>query len=260
MQLGEQIWTTIATQTHKVVVVPLGSLEQHGHHLPLLTDSMIGSEIARRAEAELGDQALFLPMLWLGSSHHHRHYPGTVSLSRDVYVQVLVDILESLIDAGFRRIFLLNAHGGNIGPANAAMYDIQLRHRQNIPELWLTFASWFTLAAAQIAAIDELQQKHVTHACELETSMILTSQPALVNLPAARGANIPFASAFYCPDDSGPSRVSVPRMFEQLSQTGSLGHPEHATAAKGEALYASATREVVAFIREFALWQSVQPQ
>jgi len=57
-----------AELTGKVVVLPLGSLEQHGHHLPLLTDSMIGGEIARRAEAELGDEALFLPTLWVGAS------------------------------------------------------------------------------------------------------------------------------------------------------------------------------------------------
>lgn len=59
MQLGEQIWTDVDDLAHKVVVLPLGSLEQHGHHLPMLTDSMIGAEVARRAEAGLGDEALF---------------------------------------------------------------------------------------------------------------------------------------------------------------------------------------------------------
>jgi creatinine amidohydrolase len=77
----------------------------------------------------MGDQALVLPMLWI-SSLHHRLFPGTVSVTRDVYVTLLVDLLESQIDAGFRRIFMLNAHGGNIGPANAAIYDVQLRHRR----------------------------------------------------------------------------------------------------------------------------------
>src|SRR5579871_3298673 len=102
MHLGERNWTEIANLTEKVVVLPLGSLEQHGHHLPLLTDSMIGAEIARRAEAELGDTALFLPMLWVGASDHHRAFSGTVSVSNAVYVDLLVDMLESLIAAGFR--------------------------------------------------------------------------------------------------------------------------------------------------------------
>src|SRR3954467_1624372 len=107
MQLGERGWTDVEALFDRVVVLPLGSLEQHGHHLPLFTDSLIGTEIARRAEAELGDEALFLPMLWVGASDHHRKFPGTVSISNDVYIRVLVDILESLISTGFRRIFLL---------------------------------------------------------------------------------------------------------------------------------------------------------
>src|ERR1051326_8464698 len=126
---GEQRWTQTAANTDRVIVAPLGSLEQHGHHLPLLTDSMIGTEIARRAEAELRDEALFLPLLWVGASDHHRAFPGTVSISNSVYVEVLVDMVESLVSAGFRRIFLLNSHGGNITPGRMAIYDVQLNHR-----------------------------------------------------------------------------------------------------------------------------------
>src|SRR5436853_3017411 len=106
MQLGERNWREAGDLKGKVVVAPIGSLEQHGHHLPLLTDSLIGAEVARRAEAELGDAALFLPTLWVGASDHHRAFPGTVSISNSVYVDVLIDMLESLIGSGFRRIFL----------------------------------------------------------------------------------------------------------------------------------------------------------
>ena len=79
MQLGERNWTEVQPLTDRVVVATLGSLEQHGHHLPLLTDTMIGTEIARRAEAELGEEALFLPPLWIGASDHHRAFSGTVT-------------------------------------------------------------------------------------------------------------------------------------------------------------------------------------
>ena len=260
MQYGEQTWNTIPAQTPQVVVVPLGSLEQHGHHLPLLTDSLICGEIARRAADELGDTALFLPVLWLGASDHHRGFAGTVSLANATYVQVLIELLESLIGTGFRRIFVLNAHGGNEVPGAQAIYDVQRRHYASIPELWLAFGSWMVMASEQIAAIDALDQKHVTHACELETSMILRLNPALVLLEAARGANISFESAFYSPDFSRPDRVQVPRSFEQLSVTGAFGHPEVATAANGEALFSVATREIVTFVREFATWQLIEPQ
>ncbi len=259
MQFGERNWTEIEGLNERVVVLPLGSLEQHGHHLPLLTDTYIGAEIARRAEAELGDTALFLPTLWIGASHHHRSFPGTVSLGNELYVRVVTDILESLIDGGFRRIFLLNAHGGNITPARIALYDMQLRHRDK-PELWLAFSSWWTLAAEQVAALPNVQQEMVTHACEQETAMILKLRPELVKMEAARGANIPFDSAFYFPDFAKPDRVDVPRTFEQISLTGACGHPELATAENGEALFAAAAEQVIAFVREFAGWQSFAPR
>jgi len=258
MHYGERDWTEIKGLTDRVVVLPIGSLEQHGHHLPLLTDTMIGTEIARRAHAELGDEALFLPPLWVGASDHHKAFPGTVSISNSVYVKVLVDMMESLISGGFRRIFLLNSHGGNITPGRMAIYEVQLNHRE-LPELYLAFSSWWTLAAEQVAALTNVKQEMVTHACEQESSMILRLRPELVKREAARGATIPFESAFYYPDFSKPSRVDVPRAFDQLSVTGAFGHPEIAEAEKGEALFAAAVGEVTKFIREFAGWPVFAP-
>ena len=89
--------------------------------------------------------------------------------------------------------------------------------------------------------------------------MILNLRPELVRPGAARGANIPFESAFYCPDFSRPSRVDVARTFDQLSETGAFGHPETGTAEKGEALFEAAAGEVVSFVREFAGWPGVRP-
>jgi creatinine amidohydrolase len=259
MQLGERGWTDVQALVDRVVVVPLGSLEQHGRHLPLFTDSLIGTEIARRAEAELGDEALFLPMLWVGASDHHRMFPGTVSISNDVYSRVLGDMLESLISTGFRRIFLLTAHGGNVLPGRVALYDVQLRHRDK-PDLWMALSSWWSIAAPQVAAMPGLEQSTVSHACELETSMILQLRPELVRLEAVQSARIPFESAFYVPDFTRESRVDVARSFEQLSASGAFCFPELATAEKGEALFATATAEVVAFVRELATWKAIEPR
>jgi creatinine amidohydrolase len=252
MLYGEQNWTQIPDLTDKVVVVPLGSMEQHGHHLPLLTDTMGCIEIARRAEQELGDLALFTPMLWIGASDHHLGFPGTVSVHNATYTAMIEEILESLIGAGFRRIVLLNSHGGNAAPGGAALYEVEMRHREET-DLWLAMATWFSLAAPQIAAIDALEQKRVTHACELETSMILTLRPELVRLEAARGAHTPFPSQF-------TSRVTVQRPFEFRSETGALGHPELGTAEKGEAMLQAGVEQVVAFVRELASWPPIEPR
>jgi creatinine amidohydrolase len=140
-----------------------------------------------------------------------------------------------------------------------SIYDVQMRHRE-MPDLWLAFSSWWTIAAERVAALTQVEQEMVTHACEQETSMVLRLRPELVKLDAARGANIPFDSAFYCPDFGRPSRVDVPRAFDRLSVTGAFGHPEVATAVKGEALFHAAVSEVVAFVREFAAWKPFPPQ
>jgi creatinine amidohydrolase len=260
MQLGELNWTQIKEQTHKTVIVPIGALEQHGHHLPLLTDSMIGAEITHRAELALGDEFLFLPMLWVGASDHHLSFPGTVSLSAEAYEKVLIDMVESLVSAGFRRIFLLNSHAGNIVPAQRALYEVQLKHRVDKTELWLVFSSWFDIAAKAINNLEGFTQTNIIHACEWETSMIQQAHSHLVQSEFPPAARIPdFPSVYYTPDHSKPSRVSVVRTMEQVSKTGAFGYPELASPEKGEALFATATQEVVTFLREFATWPPLTP-
>jgi creatinine amidohydrolase len=256
MLYGELNWTQIPDLADKVVVVPLGSLEQHGHHLPLLTDTMTGAEIARRAEQALGEAAVFLPTLYLGASDHHLGFPGTVSLHNETYSRVISDVLESLIGAGFRRIVLLNAHGGNVGPASAALYEVQMRRRDEM-DLWLVLATWYTLAGAQISALEGMTQERLSHACEMETSLVLYLRPELVRLAAARGRTEPFRSRFY---GLGASRVVVRKPFHHISQTGALGHPEHATREKGEALLRIGVEQVVACIQEIAAWPPIAPR
>ncbi len=259
MQYGEHRWPQMPDLADRVVVLPLGSLEQHGHHLPLLTDSLICTEIVARAQAQLEDVALFLPLVWVGASEHHNRFPGTVTLSHATYADMLDDIMESLIGSGFKRILLLNAHGGNALPGQSALYRVQMRHRDR-RDLWLVFATWFELARPQIAAVSGLEQDHVTHACELETSMVLSLRPELVDLSAARGAIVPFESAFYSPDSRRASRVTVARPFEHISLTGGYGHPELAAVEKGEALFSAVVDEVIACVREVAAWEAPRPR
>ena len=258
MEYGEYNWTQMAGLAGRVAVVPLGSMEQHGHHLPLLTDSMIGREIVRRAEEALGETAVFLPMLWLGASDHHRAFPGTVTINVETYTHFVSDILESLIRSGFERVLVLNSHGGNILAGKRAVYDVRTRHHDR-RELWLVFATWYELAAEQISALQELEQRRVSHASELETSMILRLRPELVDMDSARGAAIPFDSAFFSPDLRGAMRVAIYPTLDERTRSGALGKPELATAQKGEALFEVAAAEVVALVREIAGWPVLEP-
>ncbi len=258
MQWGEKTWKDISGMNEKVVVVPLGSLEQHGHHLPLLTDTMICTELARCTEAALGDEVLFLPVLWLGASDHHRAFPGTVSVRNELYIQLIIDLLESLIAAGFKRVLFLNAHGGNELPAYAGIYEVQRRHRER-KDLWILFASWMTVASEQIANLGDLVQKRVIHACELETSMILHLTPKIVKMDEAVGTRSEFPSNFYVSDFSASSRVATLRPFDHHSKTGAFGCPEEGTAAKGEALFELAAKELIALVHEFKNWPTLEP-
>jgi creatinine amidohydrolase len=251
-QLGENTWTDIEQARPRVVVAPLGALEQHGHHLPLLTDALIGGEVARRAELELKDEALFLPMLWAGASGHHLSFPGTVSISALTYVQVINYILESLIEGGFRRIVFLNAHAGNGTPVRLAMNEVQIRHRRALPDLWLSLVNWFELIAPPAG----WKQTKIIHAGEWETSAIQAVRPELVKTEAITATQNPGNSRFYRPDYSKPGPVDIARTIEQNSATGAFGFPEAATPEKGEALFSEATREFVSFVREFARYQS----
>ena len=258
MLLGEQSWKDAANQTDKIVIVPTGAHEQHGHHLPLLTDAMIGEEIVRRAQTELEEETLILPMLWLGHSPHHLQFPGTVSVSSDTYIRVIEDIAESLIQGGFRRILFFNAHAGNMTPTGVALGNLQVRYARTHPDLWLLSTSWFALAAAAIRETGQFKQTKISHACEWETSQILAAHPDLVKdeRPAVRTPMLVNGtpSRFFTADYSKGDSVSVARTIDQNSPTGAFGWPELASAEKGEVLFDLAARELVALVREFAQW------
>src|SRR5688572_21412099 len=112
------------------VVMPVAALEQHGRHLPVFTDSLLCGEISRRAEERLRDRVLFTPLLWLGNSHHHLEFEGTLSAETRVYLDLLTGLLENVLAQGFRRLALLNGHGGDIVPGQQAVFEVRQLHRE----------------------------------------------------------------------------------------------------------------------------------
>ncbi|MEO2045830.1 MAG: creatininase family protein [Pirellulales bacterium] len=97
------------------------SAEQHGHHLPLLTDTYLVTEVAERVEQTLLDKVLLTPTLWLGASDHHLDFPGTISVPNTFYVEMIKNMVRCFVKAGFRRVLLLNGHGGNIAPGEVRL-------------------------------------------------------------------------------------------------------------------------------------------
>src|ERR1700736_382220 len=107
--LQEMSWPAVAAVSKDLpVVVPIAALEQHGRHLPVFTDSMLLGELVRRAAEQLGDRVVWTPLLWLGNSHHHLEFAGTLSAAPRTYLDVLGDLIDTLVGHEFRRVVLLN--------------------------------------------------------------------------------------------------------------------------------------------------------
>ena len=239
VRLEELSWPKLAAVAPDLpVVVPIAAVEQHGRHLPVFTDSMLLGEVVRRAAAPLGDRVLWAPLLWLGNSHHHLDFAGTLSAAPRTYLDVLGDLIDNLVSHGFRRIVLLNGHGGNIVPAGQAVFEARQRYRDR-SNLLLLAATYWQLGATPRQLDSSFVQDQMGHACEWETSMILHLAPHLVG-------------------DLSQVEAVTPRMpFEPASQgwitkdrsaAGHIGDPRQASAAKGQALFRVFSHDVVTFL------------
>lgn len=254
MRWAELDWPAIRQLDKQLpVVLPLGSVEQHGLHLPLCTDTSQVQAVAEAAETELRDAALFLPTLWLGSSHHHLDFPGTLSLAPSLYSRVVQELAASVLSAGFRRLFFLNGHGGNEVPVAQALSELAVTDARAW-ESHLAMASWWTVGKPDAAALG-MQTEGVTHACEYETSLMLWLRPDLVRADRIRDAAPVPASEWL----SGDKRVSLYRPFAQMTGQGSLGTPSAASADKGRRLLEAVVADVVVFVRDFARWPAPRP-
>ena len=243
MRLADMTWPQVAALDKDTpVVIPIAALEQHGHHLPVFTDSLLVGEIIRRAEIEVGDRALFAPLMWLGNSAHHLDFAGTMSASPRVYIELLSDMVENFLTHGFRRIVVVNGHGGNNVPGDQALFEVRQRHRQR-DDLLLLFACYWALGARPQEVDATIEQSSMGHACEWETSMILAIKPELVG-DYRRAENIDQAGAF---DPAHRAWITKDR-----SAVGHLGNPTVATAAKGETLLKLFTADVVNLLKRVA--------
>jgi creatinine amidohydrolase len=225
MQFGEMTAPEISliSRENTVVVAPIAACEQHSRHLPVLTDSILVGAVADALEAERPDAVLLLPVLWLGASHHHLPFGGTLTASLDVYENLLIELLTPLLREGFRRVLFLNGHGGNIDPSRVALRRLDVA----FPKAILTGAAYWELAEAEIASLCSGPRKSVGHACEVETAMMMHLRPDLVR----RDSIV---------DDPSPDAVDGlfwARDFGRRTHDGVVGYPELANDETGRKLF-----------------------
>ena len=176
-ELNREVLRDVAPDA--LIVMPLGATEQHGPHLASGTDTFAIEWIAREA-CEIAAEKISVvltPALPFGSSAHHLVYGATLSLSTETYYKVLRDLLESLVESRFRRIFLLNGHGGNHELAQLAARDMALKH-----PIRIAAGSYWTIAWDALTAANAHESRRLPgHAGDFETSLMLSLRPELVS-------------------------------------------------------------------------------
>jgi creatinine amidohydrolase len=231
-------------RTGAMVIVPVAALEQHGPHLPVEVDSRLAEALVLRTAQKIqsrGEDALVLPVIWTGLSEHHMSFGGTISLDFPAFGMLIEGVCRSITRHGFRRIVLLNAHGGNEN-ALRTITD-ELTPKLGLPIIQFTY--WFA-SGSQIAEILEAQTG-LRHACEAETSMMMALRPELV-----ASDRIDLARAN--PSPNPEPGLYLWRTIAARSASGVVGHPEAASAPKGERLLEAISDTLATKLTNPDLW------
>lgn len=246
----------LALDRERVVpVVPLGSIEQHGPHLPMGTDTFQCELIVDSADEREPNLILATPVLWIGNSVNHLGFDATLFVDPTRYVSLLVDIGRSFLDQGFRHLLFLNGHGANIAPLGTALHQLEGDYLRERDGLQIAGATWWTLAPEVLEEVQDSPLGTTGHACEIETSLILAGHPSLVREDrftegSRQHPHVKWASY----DFRESSRVSFVEMFHHGAPLGHIGHPELASAEKGRTLVNGIAERLVEFVRDFSTW------
>jgi creatinine amidohydrolase len=252
MLLKDLTWPEVKSLDFEklIVILPTGSFEQHGPHLPLTTDSDIVSAIAERVEQAMTDRVLLAPTLWPGHSTHHMQFPGTMDVPQMVYIQLITELGKSMASMGAKRVFILNGHGGNDTPLRAALRELKTA----VPQTRFVFASYWTLAAKTLREVRESEPGGMGHACEMETSVMLHLHPERVKNKRAAGGGPPHADPYRKADMQYARPVFFVNEFHEVTPSGVMGRPDLASAEKGRRFFDGIVEEVSAFVEHFLTW------
>jgi creatinine amidohydrolase len=233
-----------------VVILPLGAVEQHGNHMPLGTDTLL-AEAVSLAAAKASGGTIVMPPPWYGFSAHHMRFPGSITLRAETLLALVEDVVASLVRHDFRRILIVNGHGGNNGLIDVLASTLGNTHYGKARIAALTY---FMLAREAIGKLRKSKPGGMGHACEFETSMVQHLRPELVKIEQAVTCYPDPGSRYLTTDLLGAQAIRLYHDFGDLSPTGTLGDPAFASPEAGKAFFAVVTGELAAFIADFRSW------
>jgi creatinine amidohydrolase len=216
-------------------IVPVGSCESHGDHMPFGTDGLTAHKLAVEI-AERLKKTFVLPPNFLGMSEHYRHKPLCISLSSDTQTRVLRDVLSSLRYWGIKKVLILNGHDGNIPSAEIAARDVKVAN----PDMSLAVLNWWTVLAKMLPPDTFEVWAGWGHAGEIETSIGLKLFPDLMNMKEARGM-VPTVDPF----------VTEIWTFDEITRHGASGAPRRGTPKKGDLIVQGVLDYMVPYMQRF---------
>jgi creatinine amidohydrolase len=223
-----------ASEAAAIVILPVGSTEQHGPHLPVGCDAILATALAERTAAALRDKgvpALVAPTIAVGNSVHHMGFPGAITLWPKTFMDALSEQCRCIARHGFTKIILFNGHGGNFAPMNVTL--ISLNAELGFPVFDMGY--WEAAPDDFDASVLE-SQRGIIHACEAETSLMLAINEDLVD-PIYKETKGPMHQAPTAAENAGA--VHTFRRMDEETPNGVMGNSYLATKAKGEKMVAT---------------------
>ena len=231
-------WTEIEQMPNKenaIIVQPVGAIEQHGPHLPIAVDSAISMGVLGKALSQLDEEipAYALPCLYYGKSNEHSGFPGTVTLSAATLLSVITEVATSIYRSGFRKLILMNSHGGQPQIMEIAARDLHEKHSD------FAVFPFFTWRVPHIAGdlLTEKEKEYGIHAGDAETSIMLSLLPEQVKMDRAvkeYPQGLPENSSI---DMEG--NLPFAWLTKELSESGVMGDATAATKQKGDRILQS---------------------
>lgn len=239
-----------AVKMERVPLIPVGSTEQHGLHLPLKTDIFLAYKICEAAAEKIPEEALVMPPVCYGYNEHHMDFPGTIHIGHETLIRFVIDIGKSLAHHGFKKIIIVNGHG-----SNTALMEIAARRITLETQAICASLTYISLAPE----VFQLLRGEAAHACDLETSLMLYLDPESVDMSkAVRDWNIEKSKFIKWGAEPGATsfgvaggKVQFMDWWSRISSTGVLGDPTKADSERGKKMFEIYVDSLVEFIREF---------